>query len=95
MSFGVAAASLVTAYFIPDRFNTDSAQMLHGIHEAFLVLGAMTVASAAVFSGLKSDDGDNVSQHKIAHAVVTGSRARPYSESEAAAISLKEKPIVS
>lgn len=91
MSFGVAAASLVTALFIPDRFNTDSAQMLHGIHEAFVVLGGMTIFSAVVFSGLKSDDGDNVSQHKIARSVVTGSRARPYAESEAAALSLKEK----
>jgi EmrB/QacA subfamily drug resistance transporter len=63
LSFGVATASLVTALFIPDRFHSDSAQMIHGIHFAFLVLGGLTLLSAGVFIELKSDDGDNVSQH--------------------------------
>jgi EmrB/QacA subfamily drug resistance transporter len=64
ISFGVATASLATAFFIPDRFHSDASQMIHGIHQAFLVLGAMTVLSTIVFSGLKSGDGDSVSQHK-------------------------------
>ena len=64
VSFGVASASLATAIFIPDRFHASAAQMIHGIHQAFLVLGAMTVLSAIVFLGLKSDDGGAVSQHK-------------------------------
>ncbi len=64
ISFGVATASLATAFFIPDRFHSDAPQMIHGIHQAFLVLGAMTVLSTIVFSGLKSGDGDSVSQHK-------------------------------
>jgi len=64
ISFGVAFASLVTALFIPDRFNNAAPQMLHGIHLAFLVLGAMTIVSTAVFSRLKADDGAAVSQHK-------------------------------
>ncbi len=63
MSFGVAAASLVTALFIPDRFRTTPGEMIHGIHLAFLVVGGLTVLSAAVFAGLKKDDGDNVSRH--------------------------------
>jgi EmrB/QacA subfamily drug resistance transporter len=63
LSFGVATASLVTALFIPDRFHSDSAQMIHGIHLAFLVLGGLTLLSAGVFIELKKDDGDNVSQH--------------------------------
>jgi hypothetical protein len=29
------------------------------------VLGAMTVFSTLIFSGLKSGDGDSVSQHKV------------------------------
>jgi EmrB/QacA subfamily drug resistance transporter len=65
ISFGVAAASLVTALFIPDRFNSEPSQMIHGIHLAFLVLGTMTIVSAIVFSRLKSDDGNAVSQHKV------------------------------
>jgi hypothetical protein len=64
MSFGVATASLVTALFIPDRFHASSAQMIHGIHLAFLVLGGVTVLSALVFVELRKDDGDNVSRHK-------------------------------
>jgi EmrB/QacA subfamily drug resistance transporter len=64
ISFGVATASLATAFFIPDRFHSSPPEMIHGIHQAFLVLGAMTVLSTIVFSELKSGDGDSVSQHK-------------------------------
>ena len=38
ISFGVATASLVTALFIPDRFHSAATEMIHGIHQAFLVL---------------------------------------------------------
>ncbi len=72
MSFGVAAASLVTTVFIPDRFRTDAAEMIHGIHEAFLVLGGLTVLSALVFRELSPEDGDNVSQHHVSAAISHG-----------------------
>jgi EmrB/QacA subfamily drug resistance transporter len=68
ISFGVAGASLATAFFIPDRFHTTSSEMIHGIHSAFLVLGGLTVLSTIVFSELKGDDGDAVSLHKVEHA---------------------------
>ena len=74
ISFGVAAASLVTAAFIPDRFHADPVQMIHGIHQGFLVLGAMTVVSTLVFVGLKRDDGDAVSRPK---AVLPGGPNTP------------------
>ncbi len=64
ISFGVATASLATAFFIPDRFHTSATEMVHGIHRAFLVLGGLTVLSAIVFRELKKEDGDSVSQHK-------------------------------
>jgi EmrB/QacA subfamily drug resistance transporter len=64
ISFGVASASLVTAIFIPDRFHSDPAQMIHGIHGAFLVLGSLTIVSAIVFRELRSEDGSAISQHK-------------------------------
>jgi len=64
ISFGVAAASLVTAFFIPDRFQTSGPEMIHGIHQAFLVLGGLTVLSAIVFRELKDSDGGSVSLHK-------------------------------
>ncbi len=63
LSFGVAAASLATAIFIPDRFRSHPGELLHGIHRALLVLGAMTVLSAIVFRELKPGDGDTVSRH--------------------------------
>ena len=65
MSFGVATASLVAAMFIPDRFHTAAAEMMHGIHSAFLTLGSLTILSALIFVGLSSTDGDNVSQHNV------------------------------
>jgi MFS family permease len=65
ISFGVATASLATAFFIPDRFHSSAPEMIHGIHQAFLVLGGLTVFSAIVFRELKNDDGDIVSQHNV------------------------------
>jgi MFS family permease len=65
VSFAVASASLVTAIFIPDRFHADAPQMIHGIHQAFLVLGGLTVCSALLFVGLRRDDGSAVSRHKV------------------------------
>jgi hypothetical protein len=41
--------------------------MIHGIHKGFLVLGGLTVLSTLVFGGLKSGDGDAVSQQKVMH----------------------------
>src|SRR6266566_1397007 len=64
MSFGVAAASLATALFIPDRFHTDHTQMIHGVHKAFVALGLLTILSAAVFRELRPTDGRNVSRHE-------------------------------
>ena len=64
ISFGVASASLVTAFFIPERFHSNAPEMIHGIHKAFLVLGALTILSTLIFGDLKSGDGDNVSQHQ-------------------------------
>src|SRR3984885_9599930 len=64
VSFAVALASLVTAFFIPDRHTSSAPQFIHGIHRAFLVLGGMTILSTIVFRELKRGDGDAVSQTK-------------------------------
>ena len=65
ISFGVATASLATAFFIPDRFHTSAPEMIHGIHKAFFVLGGITVLSTMVFRELKSTDGASTSRHKV------------------------------
>jgi hypothetical protein len=54
------------ALFIPDRFRSNAPEMIHGIHQAFLVLGGWTILSTLVFRGLKSGDGAAVTQQKVA-----------------------------
>jgi hypothetical protein len=65
VSFAVALASLVTAFFIPDRHTSSAPQFIHGIHRAFLVLGGMTIVSTIVFRELKRGDGEAVSQRRV------------------------------
>jgi EmrB/QacA subfamily drug resistance transporter len=67
ISFGVAGASLVTAFFLPDHVRANPVQFIHGIHKAFFVLGAMTVISAIVFRELKQGDGSAVSRASHLH----------------------------
>ena len=67
ISFGVASASLVTAFFVPDRHTSSGSQFIHGIHRAFLVLGGMTLLSTIVFRELKRGDGDAISQRTKLH----------------------------
>jgi EmrB/QacA subfamily drug resistance transporter len=67
ISFGVAAAGLTTAYFIPASLRSNPAEMIHGLHEAFLVLGGLTILSTLVFHRLKRGDGGNVSHPKDLH----------------------------
>lgn len=67
MSFGVATASLVTAYFIPAGFKSEPTQLIRGLSSAFLLLGVLTIISAFVFRELKDTDGDDLSLHKTAH----------------------------
>jgi EmrB/QacA subfamily drug resistance transporter len=64
ISFGVAAAGLATAVFVPSS-QTNPAGMIHGIHEALIALGILTIVSTSVFVRLKRGDGDDVSQHKV------------------------------
>ncbi len=65
ISFGVAAAGLATAFFIPSTPQSGPAAMIHGIHKAFLLLGGMTMASTIVFCSLKRGDGEVVTQQAI------------------------------
>jgi hypothetical protein len=62
LSFGVAVASLTAAEFIPAGMHGDSLELIHGIHLAFIAMGILTMASAAIFFQLKSNDGDNLSR---------------------------------
>jgi EmrB/QacA subfamily drug resistance transporter len=64
LSFGVAAAGLTTAYFIPESVRSNPAEFMSGVHEAFIALGAFTVISSVVFWQLKPGDGGEVSHER-------------------------------
>jgi EmrB/QacA subfamily drug resistance transporter len=64
ISFGVAGASLSAAYFVPESLRSHPAGLIHGVHQAFIVLGIMTLLSSVVFLQLKRDDGGAISRHK-------------------------------
>jgi MFS family permease len=64
LSFGVAAAGLTTAYFIPESVRSNPTRFMNGVHEAFLALGAFTVVSTVVFWRLKPGDGGAVSHER-------------------------------
>jgi EmrB/QacA subfamily drug resistance transporter len=66
ISFGVAIAGLVTAFFIPTSHSNPS-EMIRGIHKALMALGVLTIVSTIVFRSLESGDGDDVSLHTIPH----------------------------
>ena len=54
--FRVKELSDGMAFFIPDCFRSNPPEVLHDIHQAFCVLGALTVLSTIVFRELKSED---------------------------------------
>jgi EmrB/QacA subfamily drug resistance transporter len=66
ISFGVAAAGLATALFVPGA-NSGPTEMIRGIHQALIGLGILTIGSTIVFKSLKAGDGDDVSQHNVLH----------------------------
>ena len=69
ISFGVACGGAGHRVFHSRiAFISNPREMIHGIHEAFLVLGGFTILSTIIFRKLKSGDGSNVSQQKVVHA---------------------------
>ncbi len=63
ISFGVAGAALVAAFFIPTDLHSHAGAVTVGVQQAFLVLGAATVLSSVVFMELRSNDGEDMSRH--------------------------------
>jgi EmrB/QacA subfamily drug resistance transporter len=67
ISFGVAAAGLATAFFVPHTGQSAPTEMIHGIHKALIALGTLTIVTTIVFRSLKPGDGDTVSHQKVFH----------------------------
>ncbi|MBS0387110.1 MAG: DHA2 family efflux MFS transporter permease subunit [Proteobacteria bacterium] len=64
MSFGLACASLVTAYFLGKLPQTSHEMVTRALHHAFLVLAALTALSSLSFWALRPRDGENVSHSR-------------------------------
>jgi EmrB/QacA subfamily drug resistance transporter len=68
ISFGVAIAGLVTAFFVSSTPVSRPEDAIRGLHRAFILLGVLTVLSTAVFGILRKGDGDDVSRRKVDHS---------------------------
>lgn len=64
MSFGLAAGSLVTGWFLGDLPQSNRAALTSALHYAFITLAVLTVLSALTFRTLRKTDGDTISQAK-------------------------------
>ncbi len=69
VSFGIALGSVTATFFLSNVPADNHAAFVSAVHYAFIVLGGMTVASSAVFAGLRPEDGAIVSRHRSAEEV--------------------------
>lgn len=65
LSFGVAFAALLAAFFLGHVDQTNPAQTVPALHRAFFAMGLITIVSSLTFWLLKPGDGDNVSGHHV------------------------------
>ncbi|HEU0123350.1 MAG TPA: DHA2 family efflux MFS transporter permease subunit [Bryobacteraceae bacterium] len=57
LSFGIALASLLAATFVPRGMAATPAEIVEGVHRAFLVMGGLTILSVVSFFSLRKADG--------------------------------------
>ncbi|GAB3465391.1 multidrug transporter subunit MdtD [Massilia terrae] len=62
MSFGLAAGSLITAWFLGNVPQSNQPLVTSALHHAFLALSVMTILSSAMFWGLRRNDGESISK---------------------------------
>ena len=65
MSFGLAAGSQITGWFLGDVPQTDHALVSTALQHAFLALSALTLLSSLTFWKLHRDDGESISRGKV------------------------------
>jgi EmrB/QacA subfamily drug resistance transporter len=66
MSFGLAAGSLVTGWFLGDLPQSNRAALTSALHHAFLTLAVLTILSSFTFWTLRKTDGESISHAKRA-----------------------------
>lgn len=64
LSFGVAFASLMAAWFLGNVDQTNPAETVPALHKAFLAMGGITIVSSLTFWGLTNTDGANISHYR-------------------------------
>lgn len=62
MSFGLAAGSIVTAWFLGPVAQDNREQVAQALHHGFATLAALTLLSSLVFWRLRRNDGDSISR---------------------------------
>ncbi|MES2150891.1 MAG: DHA2 family efflux MFS transporter permease subunit [Pseudomonadota bacterium] len=66
MSFGLAAGSLITAWFLGDVPQSARLQVTDALHQAFLALALLTMLSSLMFWKLRRSDGESISRGNAA-----------------------------
>lgn len=68
MSFGLAAGSIVAAWYLGKVPQTDQAMVTQALHQAFLTLSVLTMLSSITFWRLRPGDGESISKGAITEA---------------------------
>ncbi len=68
MSFGLAAGSIVAAWYLGKVPQTDQAMVTQALHHAFVTLSVITMLSSITFWRLRPEDGESISKGTITAA---------------------------
>jgi hypothetical protein len=74
LSFAVAFASLIAAWFLRGLDQTKPDQVIPALHHAFIAMGLFTMATSFIYWRLHLNDGNNVSNRKARTVPTTGMR---------------------
>jgi EmrB/QacA subfamily drug resistance transporter len=77
MSFGLAAGSIITAWFLGNVPQTNQVMVTAALHNAFVALSVVTILSSLTFWSLRREDGESVSKGK---AEVASDAANPLAQ---------------
>ena len=62
LSFGLAAASLITVFFLADLPQSDHLAVTRALHHGYLTMSGLTLVSSLAFWWLRKNDGESVSK---------------------------------
>ncbi len=65
MSFGLAAGSIVTAWYLGPVAQDDRVAVSAALHHGFATLAVMTLLSSVIFWRLRRNDGDSISRGQV------------------------------